>query len=193
MKRALTVVFASLLAVAVIAPTAAQGTTKYRYWQDLSVSGPFPGQINLAIAYEDKNGNGKFKPRYAVSYNLQAQASCDPGGATELQLGGNKFSKYNYFVAALSKGRFAHRFEDQAEQPELSALKGDLNGTVLKKQKRGKRVTRTARVNGAFDVEGNCISSGSYSATQCKRGRQKNDRPRWYREWKAPVCSGDPW
>ena len=190
MKRALTVVFASLLAVAVIAPTAAQGTTKYRYWQDLSVSGPFPGQINLAIAYEDKNGNGKFKPRSAVSYNLQVQASCNPGGEIELQLGGNAFAKYNYFVAAVRKGRFAHRFG--SEQPESSTLEGDLNGTVLKKQKQGKRVTRKARVNGAFDFEGTCISSGSYSATQCKsRKEPKRDWPRWFREWKAPVCKGD--
>lgn len=193
MRRVLITVFASLLALAVIAPAAAQGTTKYRYWQDLSVSGPFAGHINLAIAYEDKNGNGKFKPRFAVSYNLQVQGSCDPGGATELNFSGNAFSKYNYFNKSLQKGRFAHRFEDQAEQPELAARKGDLNGTVLKKQKQGKRVTRTARVNGAFDVEGNCISSGSYSATQCKRGRPKNDRPRWWREWKAPICSEDPW
>ena len=85
-----------------------------------------------------------------------------------------------------------HRFG--SEQPESSTLEGDLNGTVLKKQKQGKRVTRTARVNGAFDVEDwdldpgvteNCISSASYSATQCKRGRQKDDRPRWYREWRG--------
>jgi hypothetical protein len=196
MRRALTVVFASLLALAVIAP-AAQGTTKYRYWQDLNVSGSFPGQIGLAIAYEDKNGNGKFKPRSAVSYNLHVQTSCDPGGEADLHLSGNAYSKYNYFRPELRKGRFAHRFEDQAEQPVLSPLKGDLNGTVLKKQKRGKRVTRTARVNGAFDVEGtfegNCTSSGSYSATQCKRWRSKRDRPRWYREWKAPICSEDPW
>lgn len=193
MRRLLITAFASLLAVAVIAPAAAQGATKYRYWQDLSVKGPFPGQIVLAIAYEDKQGNGKFKPRFADSYNLETQGNCDPGGETVLHLGGNAFSKYNYFKQPLAKARFTHRFEDQAEQPDLSALKGDLNGTVLKKQKHGKRVTRTARVNGKFDVEGNCISSGSYSATQCKRWRSKRDRPRWYTEWKAPICSVDPW
>jgi hypothetical protein len=177
----------------VIAPAAAQGTTKYRYWQDRSVSGSFPGRIVLAIAYEDRNGNGKFKPRSAASYNLDVRAGCDPGGATELHLGGNAFSKYGYFNAELTNGRFAHRFENETEQPELSPLKGYLKGTVLKKVKRGKRVKRPARVKGKFNIAGDCTSSGSYSATQCKRWRPKNNWPRWYREWKAPVCSKDPW
>lgn len=193
MSRVLTVVLASLAALVVVAPAAAQGTTKYRYWQDRSVSGPSPGRIVLAIAYEDRNGNGKFKPRFVASYNLEVQASCDPGGETDLELGGNAFSKYSFFKGPLTNGRFAHRFENQFEQPEQSALKGDLNGRLMKKVKQGKRVVRTARVDGAFDTEGNCTSSASYSATQCKRKWSKSDRPRWWEEWKAPVCTQDPW
>jgi hypothetical protein len=204
MRRVRVTVFASLLALAVLAPAAAQGTTKYRYWQDLSVSGPFAGQISLAVAYEDRHGNGKFTPRFAAAYQLRAQVSCNPGGETDFGTGGNAYAKYSYFKEGLTNGRFDHRFEDQFPSPQVAPLKGDLNGTVLKRVKRGNRVTRTARVNGAFDVEDwdpyglagvreNCISFGSYSATPCKRRRSKRDRPRWYREWKVPICSVDPW
>ena len=61
--------------------------------------------------------------------------------------------------------------------PALAPWKGGLSGTVLKRLKRGGRVTRTARVDGTFDVEDwdpywpggaqdNCTSpASSYSAT----------------------------
>ncbi|HSD23256.1 MAG TPA: hypothetical protein VLB79_02915, partial [Solirubrobacterales bacterium] len=204
-RRLLIAAFASLLAVPVIAPAAAQGTTKYRYWQDLSASGPFPGRISLAIAYEDRHGNGKFTPRYAAAYQLLTKVSCNPGGETDFGFGGNAASKYAYFAPAITNGRFDHRFENQFENPQLAPWKGDLNGTVLKRLKRGNRVIRTARVNGTFEVEDwdpyglagvreNCTSFGSYySATPCKRWRSKRDRPRWYRKWKVPICSMDPW
>jgi len=203
MKRTLTVVFASLLAVAVIAPGAAQGATKYRYFQDLNVSGPFAGEISLAVLYKDKRGNRKFTAREVHAYDLQVKTSCNPGGEAVLDFGGHAFSKFNYFRVALNrKGRFAHRFENQAEVPEVSGIRGELKGRVLRRLKRGKKVTRPPRVNGAFNVEDwdpnsgvkeNCISYGSYSATPCKRWRSKRDRPRWYRKWKVPVCSIDPW
>jgi hypothetical protein len=201
MRRALIVVVASLVSLVVVAPAAAQGPTKYRYWQDLSVTGPFPGQIVLTVAYEDRDGNGKFKAQRVASYHLRVQVSCNPGGVSALEARGNEASKYSYFSEALVNGRFAHRFEDEVE-PQVATERGDLNGTLLKRLKRGNQVTRTARVNGAFDVEDwdpvpgvreNCISFGSYSATPCKRWRPQRDRPRWYREWKAPICSIDPW
>jgi hypothetical protein len=169
------------------------------------VTGPFPGQISLAIAYEDRHGNGKFTPRYAAAYQLRVQVSCNPGGETDFGIGGNAYAKYAYFAPAITNGRFDHRFEDQFENPQRAPWKGDLNGTVLKRLKRGNRVTRTARVNGTFEVEDwdpiyppgtafqNCTSFGSYSATPCKRWRSKRDRPRWYTEWKVPICSMDPW
>jgi hypothetical protein len=205
MRRPLIAAFASLLALAMIAPAAAQGMTKYRYWQDLSVSGPFRGQISLAIAYKDRHGNRKFTPRYAAAYQLRTQVSCSPGGETNFGFGGSAANKYGYFKKALTNGRFSHRFENQFENPPQAPWKGDLNGRVLKRLKRADRVIRTARVNGAFDVEDwdpyglagvseNCTSFGShYAATPCKRWRSKRNRPRWYREWKAPVCSVDPW
>jgi hypothetical protein len=199
MRRLLITGLASLLALAVIAPAAAQGTTKVRAFQDLSLSGPFPGQFFVNVQYKDRNGNRKFTPRYAVGYRLQVQLSCDPGGETGLNLAGNAYAKYAYFKEKLRKGRFAHRFG--SEVSESSSLKGDLSGLVGKRLKRDTLPKRTARVNGAFDVEDwdpnpgvleNCISHGSYSASPCKRKRSKRDPwPRWYREWKVPVCSVD--
>ncbi|MGA8217174.1 MAG: hypothetical protein WB771_01290 [Solirubrobacterales bacterium] len=197
MKRALIIVFASLLAVVAIGPAAAQGRTKYHYWQDLSVSGPFPGQIFLTVAYRDRHGNGKFTPRYAAAYRLRTGVSCTTGDPGDLLISGNEFNKYGYFRAKLSHGRFTHRFENQAEQPQASVLKGVLNGKVLKQHRRGNRVTRTARVSGAFNVEDwdpapgttNCTTSGSYSATSCKRWM--SSRAPKYSHWKrqkAPVC-----
>jgi len=201
MRRLLIAVFASLLAVAVIAP-AAHGATKYRYWQDLSVSGPYAGKVVLTIAYEDTNGNRKFKPRYAAAYELLAQTSCESSADVQRHISGNAFNKYGYFKEKLTnKGRFSHRFESQFPSPAMAPIKGELHGTVLKRLKRRNRVVRTARVNGGFNIEDwdqqpetvGCLSAGSFSATPCKRWRSKRDRPRWWKEWKAPVCAIDPW
>jgi len=200
MKRLLIAAFASLLAAAVMAPGTAQSATKYRYWQDLSISGPYAGQVSVTIAYEDKRGNRKFRPRYAAAYQLQAATSCG-ASAGDVETGGNAYSKYSYFMGPLINGRFTHRFENQFEQPAAAPIKGDLTGRVLPRVKKAGRVVRAARVDGAFDVEHwnasvasqNCVSSGRYSATPCKRWRSKRDRPRWYNEWKVPICSVDPW
>ena len=90
-----------------------------------------------------ERGNGKFKPRSAVSYQtFQVQASCNPGGEIELQAGRKRVRQVQLFRGGRS-GRVnsAHRFG--SEQPESSTLEGDLNGTVLKKQRaRGSEVTR---------------------------------------------------
>ena len=193
-----TTAFASLLAVAAIGPAAAQGVTKYRYWQDLSVSGPYSGKIVVTIAYEDTNGNRKFTPRFAAAYHMQVKTSCDPSADDFLEMSGNAYSKYSFFKGPLTSGRFTHRFENQFEQPQLAPIKGDLNGAVLKRKERGGRVIRTARVNGAFDVEDwdaspalqNCVSFGSYSATPCERKRPTRNRPP---QSKVPACSLDPW
>lgn len=194
MRRLSIFVFALVLALAAIAPAGAAGATKYRYWQDLDVSGPFSGRISLAIAYEDRNGNGRFTPRYAAAYRLRVQTSCDAGPR---EVKGNAFSKYGYFKAPLTNGLFTHRFENQFEQPQQAPLRGELKGRVEKKLTKGGRVVRAARVSGAFDLQDwtlepgvdPCVSSASYAATQCKRWRAKRDRPRWYREWKAPPAA----
>jgi hypothetical protein len=131
--------------------------------------------------------------------------SCNPGGQTELGVGGNGFSKYTYFSQTLTNGRFATRFENLFESPQMAPVKGDLQGKVLKRLKRGGRVTRKAHVNGSFDVQDydpygltgvqeNCIASGTYSATTCKRWMSSRapNYSRWKR-WKVPVCSLTPW
>jgi len=177
--------------------------TRYRYFQDVSVTGAFPGQVSFGVLYQE-NRNGEFTPRRAVGYRLQVGVSCNPGGQSGLEFGGNGFSKYGYFSKTLQNGRFAHRFEDQAESPQYSLIRGDLEGRVLKRLKRGGRVTRTARIDGTFDVEDwdpygltgvveNCVSSGSYSATPCKRWMSPRapNYTRWKR-WNVPVCSLSP-
>ena len=188
----------SLLAVAAAAP-AADGATKYRYWQDLRLTGPYDGRVTLAVAYEDRDGDGRFEPQYAAAYDIRVQTSCDPAGALH-GLSGSSASKYGFFAPPLLDGRFTHRFENQFEQPQTAPVAGEIDGTLRAKVKRHGRVKRPARVDGVFSVERwnlggltGCTSTGTYSATQCKRWRSKRDRPRWYREWKAPICTSDPW
>jgi hypothetical protein len=210
MKRALSIALASLIGVAVAVPTAQASRvdpqhTRYRYFQDRSVTGQFPGWIVFGVLYRE-NRHGEFTPREVVAYHLQVGVSCNPGGNTLFGFGGNAFSKYAYFVGPLTDGRFSHRFEDQFEYPPLAPWKGDLSGRVLKRLKRGGRVTRTARIDGTFNVEDwdpygqagvleNCTSpSASYSATTCKL-RMSPIAPnygRWKR-WKVPVCHPGPW
>ena len=196
MRRLLIAGFASLLAMAVIAPAIAQGMTKVRAFQDLSLSGPFPGEIFVKVHYEDSHGNGKFTPRYAAGYRLQVQASCNPGGQAHLNIAGDENAKYGYFKATIRNGRFDHSFG--SELPESSPIKGDLSGTVPKRLKRDGLPKGTARINVAFNFENwdpnpgeNCSSHGSYSAGPCKRARPVKPWPRWYKQWKVPVCNVD--
>jgi hypothetical protein len=208
-RRMLTIALASLIGGALLAP-AAQGArsdpqhSRYRYFQDLSVTGQHPAQIAFGLLYK-KNRSGEFTPRKIVGYNLHTTLSCNPGSQVQGGVGGNGFSKYAYFSQKLTKGRFATRFEYLFESPQFAPWKGDLHGKVLKRLKRGGRVIRTARVNGSFDVQDydpygltgvqeNCIASGSYSAKTCKRwmSRRAPNYRRWKR-WKVPVCSLVPW
>ena len=182
----------ALLVVVLLASAGAQATVKHRFWQDLSLNGPFAGRISLAIAFEDTNGNRRFKPRYASAYDLDVQTSCDAPDDPWHSLGGNAFSKYSYFKGALRNGGFAHRFENQAENPQTAFVHGDLTGKLVW---RGKWIKR---VKGSFEVEdwdiypatdSNCTSLGSYDATRCKPARSKRNRPEWWRKWKAPICA----
>lgn len=200
-------VAASVIASGLAVPTA-QGArldpqhTRYRYFQDLSLSGQFPGRIIFGAVYRE-NSHGVFTPRALVSYHLETQVSCNPAGDSAFSIGGNAESKYGYFYATLTNGHYSHRFG--SELPESASIEGRIDGTVLKRLKRGGRVIRTARVDGTFNVDDwnpfgatgvreNCTTTGSYSATPCKR-RMSPRAPnfdRWKR-WKVPVCYQDPW
>jgi hypothetical protein len=178
MRRALTVFALTVLALAMIAP-AAQSRQKERFFQDLSLNGPFPGEIAFSVIYQDRHGNGKFRPGWAIGYSLDAQVSCDPGGPSDLIIAKNSANPVAHFKQRLTRGRFATRFEAELS-PQLAPPHGDLTGKVLK-----------GKVNGAFNVEDwdpnpggreNCVSSGSFSATPCKSGD-----PRFI-DQKIPVC-----
>jgi hypothetical protein len=160
MKRALTAAALSVLAMALLSPVA-QGKQKQRQFQDLTVAGSLPAQIFFTVVFQDKHGNGKFKPRWIIGYALQTQVSCNPGGLSNLFLAKSKDSHVAHFKQRLRKGRFATRFEAELD-PQLRPPTGDLSG----------RVTHTA-VNGTFNVQdwdpnpgvrANCIASGSFSA-----------------------------
>jgi hypothetical protein len=99
----MTTVALSVLAVAVIAP-AAQGKQKERYFQDLNVTGPFPGQVFLTVIYQDSHGNGKFTPRWAIAYSVEAQVSCNPGGLSAFSITKSEDNPYARFKQRLKKG-----------------------------------------------------------------------------------------
>ena len=197
-RTRLLTVCASLVAVAAMAPAAAQATTKVRAFQDLTLTGQYPGEIFVNVQFKDRRGNHRFTPRYAIGYRLQVKMSCGTGGENPLNIAGNANAKYAYFKEKLTGGRFDHAFG--SELPESTSLKGNLSGRVLDSLRRDGLPKSTARLDGAFAVDDfdpqpgvreNCVTSGSYSATPCKRRRLKDDRPRWWREWDAPVCSVD--
>jgi hypothetical protein len=202
---ALGLVLAAVTAVPIsLASRVDPQNTRYRYFQDLSVTGQFPGRIVFGLLYRE-NRHGEFTPREAVAYSLDVGVSCNPGGAAEFGFGGSATSKYAYFRQVLQDGRFSHRFENQFENPQLAPWKGSLNGRVLKRLKRSGRVTRTARIDGTFNVEDwdpygmagireNCTTSASYSATPCKvrMSPRSPHYDRWKR-WKVPVCYQSPW
>jgi hypothetical protein len=178
--------------------------TRYRYFEDLNLSGQFQGRVLFGALYA-KNPAGQFTARELVSLHLETGVSCNPGGDIPFAIGGNAASKYGYFAASLTKGRFAHTFGSELSEAQAPTIQGGMSGTVLKRQKRAGRVTRTARIEGSFlvadwdpfgmtGVQENCTSAGTYSATPCKRrmGSQAPKFNRWKR-WKVPVCYQDPW
>jgi hypothetical protein len=167
----------SVLAVAVIAP-AAQGRKKERYFQDLSATGPLPSRVFLTVIYRDSHGDGKFKPRSVIAYSVEAQASCNPGGISDLSITKSSDNPFAPFKQRLKKGRFATAFQAQLD-PQRRPPMGELSG----------RVTRKRTVNGSFNVmdwdpnpgaRENCISSGSFHATPC--GDPK------FQDLKIPLC-----
>lgn len=207
MKRSLSIAIVLLIGVSLAVPTAQASRadpkhTRYRYFEDLGVTGLLPGRIVFGVLYQE-NHRGEFTPRKALGYNLVGTFTCTPGGVSVFGIGGNAFSKYGYFDETLTNGHFDHTLG--SELPDPSSIKGDLSGTVLKRLKRGGRIVRTARVNGTFNVEAwdpfgrtpvheNCTSADSYSATPCKR-RMSSRAPnfsRWKR-WKVPICQHLPW
>ncbi len=208
LRRALFIAFILLIGGGLIVPTA-QATffhphARYRFFQDLSVTSPFPGRILFGVLFK-QNRHGEFTPRRAVGYRLQVGVSCNPGGNSAFSIGGNGFSKYAYFSAKLIKGRFFHAFGSEVPDGGLST-KGDLRAKVLKKRKRNGRVTRKARVNGTFNVEDwdpyglagvqeNCTSAGSYSAPTCKPPRMSPQSPKYnrWKRWKVPKCFASLW
>ena len=78
MMRTLVIGLTALLALVLLAP-AAQAKKRYGYFQDLSVTSQSPSSIFLTILYKDNHGNGRFTPRVADSYRLEAPVNALPG------------------------------------------------------------------------------------------------------------------
>ena len=181
--------------------------TRYRFFQDLSVTSPLPGRILFGVLFK-QNRHGEFTPREVAGYSLQVGASCNLGGDSFLGIGGNAFSKYTYFSEALTNGRFSHTFGSELPDTQVPSVIGGLSGTVLKRLKRGGRLVRVARVDGTFNgtfnvedpfglagVQENCTSSGSYSASTCKPRSMSSRSPKFsqWRRWNVPKCFGYVW
>jgi hypothetical protein len=153
-----------------------QGAQQERFFQD--VSGAFPGEVFFTAIFQDKHGNGKFRPRSLTAYYLHTEVSCNPGGVSDLIITKNKGKTVGHFKQRLTKkGRFATRFEAELD-PQLLPPIGDLSG----------RITRKG-VNGAFNVQdwdpnpgvrANCMASGSFSATPCTSEQ--------FPELRVPIC-----
>jgi hypothetical protein len=182
MRRALTLVALLMLAMAMVAP-AAQGKRTARLFQDLDTTGPLSGQIFLTVVYQDRHGNGKFKPKW-VGYILQTAVSCNPGGISGLTVLKGAASLDSQFKARVTKGRFATRLESGVN-PAAAPPYGDLTGKVSKG-----RIGK-GRVSGSFNVADwdpnpgsreNCVAGGSFSATPCKA-----PDPR-YSHLDVPIC-----
>jgi hypothetical protein len=178
MRRAITVVALSVLALAVIAP-AAQARTKQRYFQDLALNGPFPGRVFITVIYKDSHGDGRFRPRSITAYSVEAQVSCNPGGTSAMSITKSDANPYTPFKQRLKKGRFATAFQADVD-PRLIPPIGEFSG----------RVTPKRKVNGSFYVtdwdpnpggRANCISSGSFHATKC-------GDPKFINTLKIPAC-----
>ena len=110
MRRPLFIALVLLIGGALSVPTAQASRpdpqhTRYRFFQDLSITSPLPGRILFGVLFK-QNSHGEFTPRVAVGYSLQTGVSCNPGGDSVFRIGGNAFSKYAYFSATLRKGRF---------------------------------------------------------------------------------------
>ena len=210
MRRLLSIALALLIGVALAVPVA-QATradpqhTRYRFFQDLSVTSPLPGRILFGVLFK-QNRHGEFTPREVDGYALQVGVSCNPGSDSFLDIGGNAFSKYRYFSEALTNGRFSHTFGSELPDTPVPSVIGGLSGTVLKRLKRGGRVVRVARADGTFNVEDwdpfgptgaqeNCTSSGSYSASTCKPRSMSPRSPKFsqWRRWQVPKCFGYVW
>ncbi|MGZ5359307.1 MAG: hypothetical protein ACXWZW_11000 [Solirubrobacterales bacterium] len=179
MRRLLTTGFASLLAVAVIAP-AAQGATKVRHYRaDISAG----GTITLEIVFKNKRSERKlFTPRRVTRVSFESvPLTCanNPGGPTsQLQLTRSVQAKIVVQPAAPpdskpTKGRY--RFIFAWFLPDLPST---ISGKIDKPDKR-KRGT-PPRARGRFTIADLDLGPGF---TDCAT----NGSP----EWSAPRPEND--
>ena len=209
MRRLLSIALALLIGVALAVPVA-QATradpqhTRYRFFQDLSVTSPLPGRILFGVLFK-QNRHGEFTPREVDGYALQVGVSCNPGSDSFLDIGGNAFSKYRYFSEALTNGRFSHTFGSELPDPgSFRHRRFERHGPEAAEARGTGRAL--ARADGTFNVEDwdpfgptgaqeNCTSSGSYSASTCKPRSMSPRSPKFsqWRRWQVPKCFGYVW
>ena len=183
MRRLLIAAFASLLAVALIAPSA-QAATRYRYFQDHALDAGH-ASISIIVAYKDNHGNRKFTPRW-VLYDSLVPTSCQVGGNP--LIGGSSAG-----LTKLKKGKFAYKYWVPVRSPTNDAHSaGKVTAKVIKGTK---RVDGTVRVTEYTQPPGyvDCTSGGAipYIATPC---RQTDVNPPLiinppYIKQSLPVCT----
>jgi hypothetical protein len=161
-RRLLAAALASLLAAALLVPTA-QGATRTRTFRDFDRPGPT--SVFISVVYSNKHRHGKFTPRL-VRFSFQVPVSCEAGGNPAITGPG-------YFPDSgpieLKKGKFAYSYSDPIPSTSPGAYSsGSVTGEVIKKAK---------RVEGSVTVLGhnyppthiNCTSGAiPYIATPCR-------------------------
>jgi hypothetical protein len=163
MRRLLIAIFAWLLGVALIAPSA-QAATRYRYFQDHALDAGH-ASIWMIVAYKDTHGNRKFTPRW-VLFNFRAPTSCQVGGNPLI---GGSSPGYTR-VTKLNKGKLTYKYWVPVRSPTNDAHSaGKVTVKVIKKTK---RVEGTVRVTEYTQPPTyvNCTSGDAipYFATPCR-------------------------
>jgi len=194
LRRPLSIALASLVAAALVVPTAQAATRRYDF-QDFQAGSP--GQLAIHIAVLYKKRHGRYTPRQAI-YESSVPISCNPpvGAEATAPSGSYIYGKPNYYnLIKLIKGSFTYTYS--SELPDVDApgsISATATGKVIKKKRKGKKL----RVDGSASIlfydyprDGyhNCTSGGPvpYSATPC---RLSGSQPPPYIKPSLPVCYG---
>ena len=173
MRRSLTIAFASLLVLALIAP-AAGAATQIRHFQDRGVNGdndPHGGEIGLDVIYKNKTAKGKFTPRSVKLYEIEVlPITCETGGSP-----GSTFVAFGPGAPIkLAKAKFNYEFAADFDAG------GGISGKAIKTKERIQGKINVFDANPGGGVTG-CTTDGprTYDATPCRTANE---------DLKLPVC-----
>jgi hypothetical protein len=176
LRRPLSIALASLVAAALVVPTAQAATRRYDF-QDLGQQGQM--RIQIAVFYKNKQRHGRYTPRLAL-YDSAVPVSCNPPVSTPSAPSGGppSFGTPNQNFIKMKKGSFTYSYSYEIPSSITGGAPGHTSGTgtgkVVKKQ-----ANKPLRVEGSVSILDweyptfgmhNCTSGGPvpYSATPCR-------------------------